>query len=103
MKEMQKVAGRRMKLDQIAQGSLGISKSGNGLDAYYWWKEGKIDLIKKYCIDDVKITKEIYEYALKNGKLIFKEGPNMHEIKLDTSSWEKESEHASALTHTLPF
>jgi uncharacterized protein YprB with RNaseH-like and TPR domain len=102
LKEMHKVAGRRMKLDQIAQGSLGINKSGNGLDAIRWWRDGEKEKVKKYCLDDVRITKEVYEYALKNGKLIFKEGPNMNEIKLDTSDWEKLPPSAT-LNFTLPF
>src|SRR3990167_7367705 len=88
LKEMQKSAGRRMKLDQIAEGTLGIRKSGDGLLAIKLWREGKIEELKKYCLDDVRITKDLYEYALQNGKLIFKEGPNMNEVKLDTSEWE---------------
>lgn len=101
LKEIQKVAGRRMKLDQVAEGTLGINKSGHGLDAYIWWKQGEIEKIKKYCLDDVRITKEIYDFALKNGKLIYKEGPKLNEVKLDTSSWEKIE--SSAINHTLPF
>ncbi len=75
LKEMHKSAGRRMKLDQIAEGTLGVNKSGHGLDAIRWWRDGEVDKVKKYCLDDVRITKDLYEYALKEGKLIFKEGP----------------------------
>jgi uncharacterized protein YprB with RNaseH-like and TPR domain len=102
LKEMQKAAGRRMKLDQIAEGTLGIHKSGNGLDAIKWWHDGEIEKVKRYCLDDVRITKDVYEYALKNGKLIFKEGGNLNEVKLDTSDWETPPV-ASALNFTLPF
>jgi hypothetical protein len=101
LKEIQKVAGRRMKLDQVAEGSLGVNKSGHGLDAIVWWKSGEIEKIKKYCLDDVRITKDVYDYAMKNGKIIYKEGPNLHEVKLDTRDWEKVED--SALNHTLPF
>jgi DEAD/DEAH box helicase domain-containing protein len=101
LKEIQKVAGRRMKLDQVAEGTFGINKSGNGLDAYMWWKQGEIEKIKKYCLDDVRITKDVYDYALKNGKLIYKEGPKLNEVKLDTSNWEKVE--SAAINHTLPF
>jgi DEAD/DEAH box helicase domain-containing protein len=90
-----------MKLDQIAEGTLKINKSGHGLDAIKWWKEGKIDELRKYCLDDVRITKDIYEYALKNGKIFFKEGPNINEVKLDTKDWESLPD--SALNFTLPF
>ncbi len=102
LKEMYKSAGRRMKLDQIAEGTLGIKKSGHGLDAIRWWREGEIEKVKKYCLDDVMITKDIYEYALKNNKLIFKEGPNLNEVKLDTKDWEISST-SGVLNHTLPF
>jgi DEAD/DEAH box helicase domain-containing protein len=88
LKEIKNSYGRRMKLDQVAEGTLGINKSGNGLDAIVWWRNGEIEKIKKYCLDDVKITKDVYEYALKNKKLIFKEGPFTKEIKLDTKHWE---------------
>lgn len=102
LKEMQKVAGRRMKLDQIAKGTLGVNKSGGGMDAVRWWREGEIEKVKKYCLDDVRITKDLYEYALKEGKLFFKEGPNLNEVKLDTSDWES-LPTSSALNYTLPF
>jgi DEAD/DEAH box helicase domain-containing protein len=102
LKEIKNSYGRRMKLDQIAEGTLGQKKSGHGLEAITWWKRGEIDKIKKYCIDDVKLTKEIYEHALKNGKLKFKEGTQLLEIKLDTKNWEKK-EDVTAMTYSLPF
>jgi len=92
LKEIKNSYGRRMKLDQIAQGTFGIGKSGDGLEAVAWWRNGEIEKIRKYCLDDVKITKDVYEYALKNKKLLFKEGPFMKEIKLDTKHWELVSE-----------
>ncbi len=102
LKEVRNSIGRRVKLDQIAEGTLGKKKSGHGLEAITWWRNGEIDKIKKYCIDDVKITKEVYEYALKHKELKFKEGGKLNKIPLlNTSKWEV-VEHA-ALTHTLPF
>ena len=73
LKEIHKVAGRRMKLDQLAEGTLGVNKSGNGLEALQWWKKGEIEKVKNYCLHDVRITRDLYEYARKNNKLIFKE------------------------------
>jgi DEAD/DEAH box helicase domain-containing protein len=101
LKEIQKSYGRRMKLDQLAEGTLGKKKSGHGLDAIKWWKEGDIEKIRNYCIDDVKITKEIYNFARANNKLMFKEGNNLNEIKLDASNWEEVN--TNKLTFTLPF
>lgn len=101
LKEIRNSYGRRMRLDQVAEGTLGKNKSGHGLDAIAWWKAGEIEKIRKYCIDDVKITKEIYEYALAHNKLIFKEGGALNDIPLDTSSWEDKIDNK--LTFTLPF
>lgn len=101
LKEIYKTYGRRMKLDQIAEGTLGKKKSGNGLEAIEWWKKGDIERIRKYCLDDVRITKEIYDYALENNKVVFKEGGKLHDVKLDTTNWETPTDNR--LTYTLPF
>ncbi len=102
--EVKKSLGRRIKLDTIAEATLGIKKSGNGLEAVTWWKEGKIDQIIKYCLDDVKITKDVYDYAIKNNKLKYKDlgvGGLIKDINLDTSMWETKNE--DKMTFTLPF
>ncbi len=93
--------GRRLRLDTIAQATVGAKKSGNGLDAVRWWREGKIDEIKKYCEQDVKVTKKVFDYALEKGHVLFKDGARKREIPLDTSSW-RDKEEAS-MTHALPF
>ena len=101
LKEIKESYGRRMKLDQIAEGTLGKNKSGHGLEATIWWKKGEVDKIRQYCIDDVRLTKEIYDYAIEHNKLIFKEGSKLNEIPLDTSNWEEPNDNK--LTFTLPF
>jgi len=101
MKEVKNSLGFRLKLDSIALATLGTGKSGHGLEAVTWWKNGEVDKIIKYCTDDVRVTKEIYDYALKNGHLKYKDGTNMKEIKLDTANWEKKTD--SAMTFSLGF
>lgn len=71
LEEFVKVAGHRVKLESIAQATLGEGKSGSGLDALKYWKNGEIDKLKRYCMDDVRITREIYEYGAKNGELLY--------------------------------
>ncbi len=99
--EIKNVLGRRLKLDSVAQATLGKGKSGNGLEAVRLWEAGEYEKVKKYCIDDVRITKEVYEYALKNGHVKYANFGEVRQIPLDTSKWEA-GEKAS-LTHTLPF
>ncbi len=93
--------GRRLRLDTIASATVGAKKSGHGLDAVRWWREGKIDQIKKYCEQDVRVTKKVFDYALENGHVLFKDGSRKREIPLDTSSWRDLGE--AAMTHALPF
>ncbi len=101
MKEIQKSLGRRIGLNAIAEATLGEKKSGHGLDAIVWWKNGEIDKIRKYCLDDVRITKDVYEYALKNKLVKYSDYGTIRDISLDTSMWEEES--GASLTHTMPF
>ncbi len=102
--EVRNSLGRRIKLDTIAEATLGVRKSGHGLEAVEWWKNGEVEKIIKYCIEDVKITKQLYDYALKNGILKYKDlgiGGAIRDIKLKTDHWE--SKAPSAMTFTLPF
>lgn len=85
LEEIEKVLHHRIKLDVVAQGTLGSGKTGSGLEALVHFKNGRMDLLKKYCLDDVKITKQVYEYALKNGKLLYKDFFNTKEIAIKIS------------------
>jgi DEAD/DEAH box helicase domain-containing protein len=93
--------GRRLRLDSIAQATVGAKKSADGLQAVRWWREGKINEIKKYCEQDVRVTKKIFDYALLHGHVLYKDGHRKKEIPLDTSTWKIKED--SSLTHTLPF
>jgi DEAD/DEAH box helicase domain-containing protein len=93
--------GRRLRLDSVAQATIGAKKSADGLQAVRWWREGNIKDIKKYCEQDVKVTKEVFEYARKNGHVKFKDGHRNREIPLDTSKWEILEDNA--MTHSLLF
>ncbi|NTV22516.1 MAG: helicase [Candidatus Yonathbacteria bacterium] len=96
--------GRRIRLDAIAEGTLGKNKIGHGLEAIKWWREGKIEEIRKYCEEDVRITKEVYEYALEHKKLKYKELGAIKEFTIDTSSWGDTHRGTSPMmNHTLPF
>ncbi len=104
MNEVRNVLGHRLKLDTVAEATLGKKKIGGGADAMDWWRKGEINKVIKYCLEDVKITKELYDYALQHKMLKYKDlGINgtVRDVILDTSLWEVKSDHA--LTFTLPF
>jgi DEAD/DEAH box helicase domain-containing protein len=94
--------GRRLRLDSVAQATIGAKKSADGLQAVRWWNEGKIEEIKKYCEQDVRVTKKVFDYARANGHILFKDGLRKREVKIDTSTWDTKDDLTS-MTHSLPF
>ncbi len=100
MVEVQKVLGRRIRLQSLAEATLKVGKSGNGLDSVRWWQEGLYAKVREYCIQDVKITRDIFDYALQNGILKYKDLKDIRDVKVDTSSWQVE-QGPPAFTHTL--
>ena len=101
MKEMYGALGRRVRLDAVADGTLGKKKSGHGGQSLVWWRNGEVEKVREYCLKDVELTKELYEYAVKNGHLKYRELGGVHEAKLDTRKWL--APQSSAMTYTLGF
>ncbi len=71
LKVIKESTGKRFKLNDLVKATLQLEKSADGLQAMQWFREGKIDLIKQYCEQDVRVTKELYEYGLKNKMLYY--------------------------------
>ncbi len=73
LEQIEKSLGFRLKLDDVAQSCLGHGKTGHGLQAVEWWRQGEKEKVKKYCLDDVRVTKEVYEYGLKYKALAYED------------------------------
>ena len=71
LEEISKALGHRVALDSIARATLGSGKSGSGLEAIKLWREGRMEELKRYCLDDVRITRDIFEYGAENGELFY--------------------------------
>ena len=89
MDKVKNAWGRRIGLDAIAKETLGAGKIAGGLDAVAWWKKvDKESLAKlvKYCEMDVAVTRDVYDYVMKNKRLKFKDHWNeLREVELDFS------------------
>jgi len=101
--EVQKVLGRRIRLQSLAEATLGKGKTGDGSLAGVWWRAGEKDKVRAYCIEDVRLTRELYEHALAHGVLKYKDLRDLRDIKVDTSGWNGTLAAAPALTHALPL
>ncbi len=79
--------GFRVSLDSIAKATLGRGKSGQGLDALRWYKEGRFDLIERYCRDDVDITRQVVEYGRDRGHLKYLD--RFGEVRTSPVDWNR--------------
>jgi len=66
MRDLEAKLGFRPKLDSVVQPTLGVSKSADGLQALEWWRRGELDKILAYCRDDVRVTRDLYDYGKRN-------------------------------------
>lgn len=79
-----KSLGFMIKLDDVAEATLGYGKSGHGLQAIEFYRKGELDKLKKYCLDDVRITKEVYEYGRQHGHVSYFDRRGVkHDIPVD--------------------
>lgn len=70
--EVENSIGYRVSLDAIAKETLGEQKIAHGLDAIRYYHEGDWVSLEKYCLQDVEVTRKLYEYALAHKQLRFK-------------------------------
>lgn len=103
MEDIRTKIGRRLGLNDLAGATLNVKKSGHGLMAIDYFKEGKWDELKKYCLDDVMVTRDLFEYGIDHGQVMYK---NEHGIINVDVKWKKYKEGngtADNMPLTLPF
>lgn len=70
LEEIEIETGRRVSLSRLAEANLGVKKDRHGSEAVKLYSDGRIDELKEYCLNDVKLTKELYDIFRKSGELI---------------------------------
>ena len=66
MYDLEHRLGFRPKLESVASATLGVGKSADGLKALEWWRHGEVDKIIEYCRDDVRVTRDLYDFGKRN-------------------------------------
>ena len=102
MEDVEKGAGFRISLDNLSESTLGARKSGDGMQALRWYKEGRIDDIKKYCLKDVELTRALWEYGKKNGHVLFYSKHSSGRVAIPVG-WGKMEENLNAYSQTSLF
>ncbi len=85
MDELEKKLGHRVSLNSVASATLHEKKSGSGLDAIDYYRRGDMESLRKYCLDDVRLTRDIYEFGKKFGHIYYlsKDKTARLEVKVD--------------------
>ncbi|PIR58780.1 MAG: hypothetical protein COU69_03915 [Candidatus Pacebacteria bacterium CG10_big_fil_rev_8_21_14_0_10_56_10] len=65
-------AGHRIGLDAVAKETLNVGKSGDGLDAIHYYRTGQLDKLRQYCLQDVAVTRDLFDHGLARGHVKFR-------------------------------
>lgn len=80
--------GKRLSLNQLAKNTLNAGKIADGLLALKWFKEGKMELIEKYCKEDVRLTRDLFRFGLVYNYLLGEEKNSTSPVKIE-SNWQE--------------
>ena len=100
LNHVEKSLGFRISLDDLVRETLQAKKTGHGLLAIEYFREGKLNELSEYCLSDVKLTKELYEYGKQHRKVFYNTATGRREIPV---AWDKQEEKLSSINLTMPW
>lgn len=100
MDVVKETLGFRLKLDDLVQCTLQQKKSGHGLQAVEFFKQGRWEELIRYCLDDVRLTRDLYEFGKKRGEIYY---PNRNGIATMQVNFAPPVAEARVLNLTLPL
>lgn len=103
MEDIKNKLGRRLALNDVVKATLNKQKSGHGLQAIQYYQEKQLDKLKQYCLNDVVLTKELFEYGAKHGEIFYPNGSGKTGLKVNWGSYLKNTPAKKDVSITLPF
>lgn len=73
LRDLHRVLGWRLKLDDVAAATLGEGKSADGLQAVRWFRQGQLQKVIDYCRRDVEVTWQVYRFGQQNGYVQYRD------------------------------
>ncbi len=70
LEEIEMAAGQRISLSRLAEANLGVKKEHHGSEAGMLYRDGRMDELKEYCLNDVRLTKELYDLYRRDNCLL---------------------------------
>ena len=99
LEEIEGAMGKRISLDLLARANLpgAEGKSASGMDAIAFYRRGEMEKLKEYCLQDVKVTKNVFDLIRSQGYLWIPQKYQAQMIKLPIVYKEKEAPAQSRL------
>ena len=83
LEEIELALGQRISLDKLSRANLGVGKERKGHEAITMYKNGEMEELEKYCLQDVRLTKDLYDLYNKNGELFVPNARTGENIKVN--------------------
>ena len=100
--DIKNIIGKRMALNDVVGATIGKKKSGHGLIAIELFRQKKFEELAKYCLDDVSLTRELFEYGVKKGEINYLTEYGKQTIKVDWKKYKNWTNNKD-VSLTLPF
>jgi len=71
LEEIELATQQRTSLSRLAEANLGVKKEHHSAEAITLYNEGRMDELKEYCLNDVELTKALYDlYCAQNYLMV---------------------------------
>lgn len=82
LEDIYKRLGFRIGLDHLACETLSTRKTADGLQAVEWFRQGEMKKLTDYCRADVAVTRDLFNYGLREGHLVYREKSTDTRVRL---------------------
>lgn len=83
LEEIEMSSGQRVSLNRLSEINLGATKTHHGSEAITLYRDGKMDELKEYCTQDVKLTKDLYDLYRKQNYLMMPDKKTGEIVKVE--------------------
>lgn len=82
LEDIHRRLGHRLGLDHLAAATLGVGKSADGLQSLEWVRQGRLDLVRDYCLKDVEILRDLYLFGRREGYVLYRPRGSQEAVRL---------------------
>jgi len=88
LEEIEMALGQRISLDKLSRANLGVGKERKGHEAITLYKNGEMEELEKYCLQDVRLTKDLYDLYSRQGFLLVPDRQSDEMVKVSSVKYQ---------------